>query len=730
MSLRRPGTIVALVLLAGLVAEASARADFTLPALLSGTPQLQFEEADAPVLSIDGHYAVFQGVLGGVSGVYRRDLGSGEVVLAAGGDAAGPSVSADGRYIAFTTTADLDESSEPPLDRGCPEVYVRDMRPAAGAPLYTLASALDGTSRGISFAGSCSGFAVTGAQAAPGVAMSGDGRHVAFTVLSASNLVRGAGCPAATPLGECPAETEPSQVAVRDLDTDTTTLITATPQGEATPGGGAFPSTDSEQQMAGRSPVQAAQFGDQVTGSTAAISADASTVAWLGTNVPAQVPGAVDLESGGGSCGRSALGSEAEPLWRRVAGGSAALTRRLLAGAGLDFTYSYGSECINPVLWGSLLNFQTTVFFPPVLSADGNTVAVMSNAPSPASEPSYVASNESMENTDAYVVRVDDDPARAPGVTALTTTPNYAANLAATGDVKDVAISSDGSRVAFDTTRTQFAAGAPTLISPPSSYTNVSETYEADLGSGTLQRVTSTYDGSTPNGSAGLLAFSGDGQTLVFASRATNLFFGDSVPASQVYAVSATPAPDQVVPQVQGVAPVSAPPTPDWVLSATAAAQADGSVLLYAQVPGAGRLAVGALAQLASSVHARAGKARSKRAKARIAKGSKGAELLIARTVARGGASARGLSELRLRLRVAARYRSLVTARYGLYTVLHVTFVAPGHAPQVQNIPVTFHTASRKNLASTKSSKRRLAAGASKRNGSRSGAARSPGAGR
>lgn len=61
-----------------------------------------------------------------------------------------------------------------------------------------------------------------------------------------------------------------------------------------------------------------------------------------------------------------------------------------------------------------------------------------------------------------------------------------------------------------------------------------------------------------------------------------------------------------------------------------------------------------------------------------------------AHTVALGGAVAASPSELRLRLRVSGRYRSLLADRNGLYALLRVTFAAPAHKALVQEIPVTF----------------------------------------
>jgi WD40-like Beta Propeller Repeat len=752
------------VLLVPLFVPACAGAGFTPPALVSGTQRIQFGSAEAPAISSDSRYVVFQGSLAGVPGIYRRDLQTGAVEEVAGGDpadqdepcsttndplaacdAAAPSVSADGRYISFTTTADLQPegpdgtpAGEPAQDAGCPEVYVRDMGPSgeplpASAPAaYTLASALNGSGVGIAF-GTCPNvngtFAVAGAQAAPAVAISADGRHVVFTVLSTSNLTRGPSCAASKPLAECPLETPASQVAVRDLETKTTTLVSSTPQGEATPGGGAFPSAESEVVMHAATSYPNSTVGDQLTGSTAAISADASTVAWLGTNVPLQVPSATDISTSGLHGGnQSPLAFEAEPLWRRVADGDAAVTRRLLAGAGLDFYLSIGQE--GAVYDGSFVAVQSALFVAPALSADGHTVAVIANAPTPAgAEEFFLYRPQEQPDTDAYAIHVEDSPASAPQVTALTSTPSYSASQGATAAVSNIAISPDGTRVAFDTARTQFALPALAFASPPSTYTGVSETYEANLALGTLQRVTSTYNGSSPNGEAGLLAFSGEGQALAFASQATNLFYGDSIFAPEVYLVRELPAATNPATQEVGATPEPTPPGVAWKLSATASAQANGSVLVAVQVPGAGRVAVSAGAQLPapasrkavgrkapkrgaagerSQVKAEGAKAIEQRPKAIETKGREKASVdLTTRTVAQAATSTGGPAQVQLRLRVAASYRALVSGRLGLYTVLRVTFATPGHPVLSLEIPVTFHA---KAIKAAKAHKKKVKA--------------------
>jgi hypothetical protein len=716
--------IVAVAALLSIAPTGTASAEFTPPSLISGTPHQQFEEANAPALSADGRYAVFQGAIAGISGIWRRDLQTGEVKPVAAAydpgnpafgapqqalsapDAAAPSVSANGRYVAFTTTTDLDPGAEPPADAGCPEVYVRDMEPASGEAAYTLASALNGTSEGISYEGTCPPpepgpvFSADGAQAAGGVALSADGRHVVFTVLSRSNLA-GPG-------------TEPSQVAVRDLETDTTTLVSVTPDGGPVQGGGAFPSTES---------FAHGTLANISGASSAAISADASTVAWLGTNVSAQVS-AAEAARAPSLDGYHAPGREVEPLWRRVADGTGAQTRRLLAGAGLDFFYErFNEQQADTVLAGSFVGVEGALFIAPALSADGSTVAMVADAPPVAIEPSL---NEranlgiSGPSTDAYVVRVGKDPASPPVATPLTEVASYQLPIAAIEGIYDVAISPDGTRVAFDTARTQFYLPALALISPPVALTEVAETYEANIALGTLQRVTTTYDGAEPNGEAGLLSFAGDGQgTLAFASRATNLFYGDAVNASQTYLTRETSSGIPPTPQEIGAPPQLEQPGSRWLLSATATAEPDGTVLVVAQAPGAGRLAVKAGAQLpppAASASARSsrrgGAHKAAREVAHASAARAGAKHLghsnakrkqsvavPVRTVAQAAVTIKGAIEARLRLRVGSRYKKLVAAGNGLYAVLRLTFAAPGRKTLVTEVPVTFHVRKRRPAA-------------------------------
>jgi hypothetical protein len=699
----------AVLLLAALAGAPAAHADFTHATLLSGTSEQEFEDAGAPALSQSGEYVAFQGSLAGVSGVYRRDLQSGAVELVADGAAAAPSISANGQYVAFTTTQILEPlkngEGEPPQDGGCPEVYVRNMNIAVEEPgAYVLASALNKSREGIAFEGklNCgggSGLPVSGAQAAPAVALSANGESVVFTLLSESNLVG--------------AKTPPGQVAVRDMASETTTLVTTEGEGEGEPkpvaGGGAFPDSYSLSQLSGLTitPETSSAYGNQPAGSSAAISADGSTVAWVGMNVSKQVSAAEAVREP--AVDESSGESEAEPLWRRIADPQP-VTRRLLAGAGLAFFASSNpTEPPNPVEHGAFIGTTKTAFVPPALSANGETVGLVATAPPLALLPSLTErlTGLSAFSSDAYAVRVNDDPSVAPQVTPLTKITSYAAQQYALESVKDVAVSPDGKRIAFDTERTPLESPSLSLVSPFSA-PYVAEVYEANLELGTLQRVTAAYDEAELNGSMELLSVAADDQTLAFGSSATNLFFGDGVDAPEIYEIHELPVSTTAVPTQIGETPILPLPTPKWLLSATAVTQPDGSVLVSADVPAAGRLGVEADAQLPARSTVAVKKRRQGRREYVRATRAKAAVAghIVTRAVARNALNVATPSDVQLSVRVSSVYRTLVSSADGLYTVLRVTFSAPGHATLVEQIPVTLRDRKSRTVAARRSKRK------------------------
>ena len=285
----------------------------------------QVEYAHDSTISSDGSYVVFDGSVGGEAGIWRVNLATRQIQQVAGGDALLPSVSADGRYVAFTTNQTeaqlasgtrglqneppVGESSGPP---GPENVYVRDMNVAPGeVGAFTVASAANGSGAPLTYAEAGSEL---GSVAAGGSAISADGNEVAFVTTAVSNLA-GPGTPAL-------------QVAVRRIASRETILVS----GEFDRASGQ--STGRPVWAGGRGAVYGdrTRFPEQVPEYSrwiearppgAAISADGSTVAWMGVNVglqarmlPAETP----------------LSEYTEPLWRRIAA-PATPTERVTGGS-------------------------------------------------------------------------------------------------------------------------------------------------------------------------------------------------------------------------------------------------------------------------------------------------------------------------------------------------------------------------------------------------------------
>ena len=172
-----------------------------------------------------------------------RIFRAGELELVAAGEHTGaPSISGEGRYVSFTTD---DEPASGHAIGGCSSVYVRDMDQPLDTPgAFTLASARNGSDESLTYQPPPPGQnRFCGSATAARVALSADGRKVAFTVLSPSNLSGSCTSEGQPPVITCP--TPPNQVVVRDLDAHITTLasVTRASLGETpqpVPGGGAL----------------------------------------------------------------------------------------------------------------------------------------------------------------------------------------------------------------------------------------------------------------------------------------------------------------------------------------------------------------------------------------------------------------------------------------------------------------------------------------------------------
>jgi hypothetical protein len=715
-----------------LLAAGPARADvFGATSLLSASPFGQAEYAHDPAVSEDGAFVVFDGSVGGVKGVWRRSTIAGSSFeQVAGGDATLPSVSADGRYVSFTTNegAQLASLTDGKIHTGkpvqeSPGVYVRDMdvEPSqAGA--FTLASAKDHSSQSLTyeFPGVSgeqlevdeTGF---GATAAGRSAITADGRTVVFVTTAQSDLA-GPGTP-------------PLQVAVRDLDTRETKLVSVRFDPET--GKAAIdpathepePVPEEEGQYGavwtnGRPPIFAADNGvvsepyapPDLAG--ASISADGSAVAWLGGHVQDQAR----LLSGEQS---STLRYYAEPLWRHITGDPLEATRRVSGGsdpenpaceadpeAQLPATPSASDPCQGPFatqssggrgLWNA---GSPDVDFIPRLSAEGNYVAFIATAPLVSSAGGFGLGGGEL-NSDVY--RQDmAAPDKTSGLVQLTEFASAEKDRISTnGDISDVAISPDGSQVAFTTKRTVFPLGAPAFTSVPAAVPGLGELYDADLGNETLTRVTQGYEGGAPEhpeielgnedrydreGDGALSpSFGANATELVFSSTASNLVFGDgNTPANAgAGAAAGTDGADaflvprivfspEPTPQTISPPPANPVPVPPWKLSLSASSLADGEVQLRVQAPAAGAVGVLATSSLPASA------ARRSRRKVR-------------RTVASAATASAGASvTVVLDVRLSRRYRALASRDGGLPSTMTIRFTSSGHPTLVRAIAVRF----------------------------------------
>jgi hypothetical protein len=693
--------LTAAVVAAGVLACApAARADVFGPIALVSTGHLpasayvqQAELAADATVSADGRYVAFDGSFGGKRGVFRRDLSDGEVAVVAEGDAVLPSISADGRYVSFTTTARLDEENDA---NEAPDVYVRDMDNPDSAPCgpeweqngeacaFEIASAVDGSSRGLTYQypeelyGSELAFNQThfGSLASGRSALSGDGREVAFITTAVSDL----NGPEGPPLPRM-------QVLVRHLETHHTELVSTQYSG----------GVQTEEPLAAESSAvfvgstrEPLPFPSPYGG--ASISADGSTVAWMGTSIAQQAPVLA---------GEGLAESYTEPLWRRLGGGGSPI-RRVTGGsdplasaciasgeAAVSEPANAADPCQGPFeTTGGLSNVPglwtggTQWDFVPQLSADGDTVAFLATA-------RFIASGEEVKSAessdDLYVADMREGLTRVQAVRRLTELAGGGFNdPARTRPIVDLGISADGTQVAFASERTVFPLGSPAFVSPPAPSAFLTELYDADLASNTLTRVTTGYEGQRTEGgeATGSPGFSGDGSLLVFSSAEDNLVYGDGNGALDAFAVPRLSFPSLPAPQEISSPPANPEAAPEWKLSVTAASRRDGTVVLYVLAPGTGSLAASAQSTVALSRPAVSARRGHRRRHPRT-------KLESVRVAARSSAAnAAGLIVVPLAL--SKRYASLAGSGHGLSSNVSVVFSAAGHAPLRGSIHVTF----------------------------------------
>lgn len=453
-------------------------------------------------------------------GIFRFDLLTRTLTKVADGDlhresdkallrrgAASPSISADGRFVAFSTAARLAPAD---LNDNL-DVYVRDMDLAADAPgAYRLVSARDGDETPASYAPPV--FPVPsgnpGAEVSPGVAISADGARVAFRTEAASDLPAQPG-----------AETPAGQIFVRDLASRRTTLVTAARD----PGSGA---------------MKAAPAGG---GLGAALSADGTTVAWTGQRAAEQT---------------HFLGGEnTDPsfnyyLWRQAPFGPSEPTRRITGLSDPDDPVCRQLEIENPGMETAFIPAGSGPCFGPLTDQEGNRADIGSQLPALSADGYTVAFLtgagprplvQSGPGLDLYVTDMHPGLSRKAATVELTRDTS-GSDLATSSALGSVAISPDGRFLGLTTSRTKFVLPALQQIGAPRAAPGPQELYVVDLAARTIERATvSTAGGDVDGGAQDGVTVSDGGARLAFSSFAGNLFFGDANQRADAFVVSRLP---------------------------------------------------------------------------------------------------------------------------------------------------------------------------------------------
>lgn len=671
------------------------------------------EQADAPTsdaaISADGRYVVFQtratnffeddgeseserkaaeppGTLR-EGGIFRYDRDTGQLQIVAGGDlivsegaeagkvlvrgAVNPSVSADGRYVAFATAQKL----VPQDTNENVDVYERDMsRPPGEAGAFALVSAQNGSDEPPIYDDS----SITpipggdpGAQLWPNTAISADGRYVLF---------RSAEVPSSLPEGATPS-TQPGQLFVRDLTAKTTTLVTRKKKGEPEEGG----------------PAGGAE-------GPAALSADGLTVAWVGRDAPEQTTflAGEDLD-------------ETLPyyLWRRWQE-PGALTRRVTGvadpedpgcppGSSIKNEATATGPCYGPLTLPESTSpgISSQV---PALSADGYTVAFLAGG---AIRPNFLKP----DSLDVYVTSMRPGVTRKAGTRALTLAVNGAQGDG-NASITSLAMSSDGSHIAFVSQRNAFVLSEPAPTGSFSTTGQQSELFVINLPANTLERAVVGLEGAEPNGStANNPTLSENGSTLAFVSSVSNFIFGDANNSEDAFAASfqapgGTAVPPASVNAGSGGFALTAVSSPELGVSVRRAK--DGGITLLVETPGSGKLVAKARGLISKVPSGRtAKKARASSAVARASKVKpKKKKAPPSVLLASASATARSEGTTTLTLHISAKYVKDLKRAGKLKANVTIAFTPPAPAEALSDeVTATFVTATPVRKSSRKRKK-------------------------
>jgi Tol biopolymer transport system component len=571
-----------------------------------------------------------------------------------------PAISADGRYVAFWTPArNLFSFAGPDAQLATKSAVLR--RDVDGGRLDLVAVTETPS---------------PGAATPSAVAMSADGRFVAFVTARVLDGSAGAAvCDADTQ--DCDATAD---VYVRDMSVpaDRPEAFELASPG-ADPGSWDLPgaralSSDGRTVLLRRDRTlavrdRAARATTTLTTSLSAsgrrataLSGDGSTAVWVDDDPRAATePGQyLDGESPLASAnlgGESDALNVADLLWRRVTGPAA--RRVAAAGDGEDPACPAGSRLapdefaivgVRGPCDGIFRQFpEARSFSGAALSFEGRTVAFVTDA----------RRRSGLGGTDVFVRDMAAPGGRKASTTEIT-------GFIGSGADPAVDLSADGSVLVLAAGNDRSALASPSFVSSALGEGPVN-LYAADLQSRAVERVTAAYTGAPADAGRGVAGGSvnpvltADGRRVAFYSTSTNLLFGDSNDAGDVFvadrfddrqpplpALGADALPSEEVTRASEVFPV-------WRLSTSVSR--GGSVLYVdALVPGPG------------TVTATARASRKVRGRSRQS------------VIRRGRAGARSASRVRVRLRLPVKYRAAARRSRGLPVRVTVQFRSTGGA--------------------------------------------------
>lgn len=564
---------ILLAILGTFVVAAPAGADYYPGASLISADYDRLEQGDDATtftaLSADGKYAVLQTRARNffadddpdpdgqyrTGGIFRYELATKKLEKVADGNlfdeatnnlirrgAANPAISADGRYVAFTTV----EGLVPADTNDNVDVYVRDMTlPTSDPGAYDLVSAKDGgdvpATWGPPDFPTIGG--KPGANISRGISISDDGQRVAFFTEVASDLP-----------DEAAVDTPAGQLFVRDRSTNTTTLETVN-RDTGGPAGGAV---------------------------GAAISGDGSTVTWTGKDADVQT--------------RFLRGEDPQDvfyyyLWRRIDDGPAAETRRITGLADPDdprcpsdqqtiFDATSTGPCYGPLAEQEGLR-SSIASQVPAISRDGYKLAYLTaGGPRPNANTAPVL--------DVWTTDMSPGVSRKDGTQQITQATSRSEELTS-GSITGLAMTPDATHLAIVTARTTFAGGLLTPLNDFRAVPTTRELYAIDLEKMTIDRAAKSYSNADIDADVNPAVSIADGGKLIaFTSVAGNLFYGDANGTTDAFVVTRKPTDGTVDPP-----PPPPPPPPVTIehkLSAKATSMPGGLVDLAVKVPTGGEL--------------------------------------------------------------------------------------------------------------------------------------------